>query len=49
MIKRTRPSSATLVNFQDFHAALQELRHAGARSVDFKGLLEVDVERPKLE
>jgi hypothetical protein len=42
--RAARPSSATLVNFQDCHAALQELRHAGARTVDFKGLLETDAE-----
>jgi hypothetical protein len=44
MSKRPRASSATLVNFQDCHVALQELRPFGARAVDFKGLLDADLE-----
>jgi hypothetical protein len=31
-----------LINFQDCHAAVHELRQAGARAVDFKGLIEAD-------
>jgi hypothetical protein len=42
-LNRQRPSTATLINFQDCHDALTELRGIGAKSVDFKGLLDTDL------
>lgn len=38
-----KPSTATLINFQDLHEALVELRDLGAKNVDFKGLLETEL------